>query len=138
MILPKKNPADPMMTVFALLIPTSIGFQLWSLWLRRRQLSDDGLDAAAMLELEIGRVNAGLRYWRHGTWFGALLMLAVFAIVLSGLSNASPMHAGGLIGGAIGGGLGLLVSAVLAWFKHRSGRRRLVYLRELQAQLSDG
>lgn len=134
----KTDTSDPMMLVFALLVPTSIGFQLWSLWLRRRQLRDDGLDAAAMLELEIGRVNTGLRYWRHGTWYGVLLLLGVYALALSGLDGAKPMHASGMIGGAIGGGLGVLVSAVTSWYKHRGARSRLAYLRELQAQLNDG
>ncbi|UHQ22956.1 hypothetical protein LVB77_20285 [Lysobacter sp. 5GHs7-4] len=126
---------DPMRTILVAMIPISIGFQLWSLWLRRRQLRDDGLDVAAMLELEIGRVNASLRYWRHGTWSALLLMLAVFAFALV---DAQPKQIGGLVGGAVGGGLGALFSAAMGWFKHRSGRRRLAYLRELQAQLRDG
>ena len=134
----KTDPGDPMMTVFALLIPTSIGFQLWSLWLRRQQLRDDGLDATAMLELEIGRVNTGLRYWRHGTWFGVLLLLGIYAVALNALAGANPMHSAGLFGGTIGGGIGVLISALTSWLKYRGARRRLARLRELQAQLGDG
>ncbi|RDZ27364.1 hypothetical protein [Lysobacter silvisoli] len=134
----KTAPSDAMLLVFALLIPTSIGFQAWSLWLRRRQLRDDGLDAAAMLELEIDRANTSLRYWRYGTWFGVLLILVVFAIVIGALPQEHARDVHGNTGALVGGGLGVLVSACMAWFKARRNIPRLAYLRELQEQLRDG
>lgn len=134
----KSAPSDAMMLVFALLIPTSIGFQIWSLWLRRRQLRDDGLDAAAMLALEIDRTVTSLRYWRYGTWFGVLLFLVVYVIMLGALPQEQTRDVHGNTGALVGGGLGVLVSAGMAWFKARRNLPRLAYLRELQAQLRDG
>lgn len=133
----RADPADPMLPVLVLLIPVSIGFQAWSLWLRRRQWRDQGLDTAAMLQLDIDRVQAGMRYWRQGTWIGLLLWLGICALTIIGISDSDPRHLSGMVGGVIGGAVGLLVSVVTAWFKSRSGQRRLARLRELQRQLSD-
>lgn len=133
----KADSSDPMLPIFVLLIPVSIGFQGWSLWLRRRQWRDQGLDTAAMLQLDIDRVQAGMRYWRQGTWIGLLLWLGICALTVIGIPGSDPRHLGGMVGGVIGGAIGLLVSVVTAWFKSRSGQRRLARLRELQRQLSD-
>lgn len=133
----KAESSDPMLPVFALLIPVSIGFQAWSLWLRRRQWRDQGLDTAAMLQLDIDRVQASMRYWRQGTWIGLLLWLGICALTAIGIPDSDSRHLSGMVGGVIGGAIGLLVSVVMAWFKSRSGQRRLARLRELQQQLSD-
>lgn len=133
----KAEPSDPMLPILILLIPVSIGFQGWSLWLRRRQWRDQGLDTAAMLQLDIDRVQASMRYWRQGTWIGLLLWLGICALTVVGIPDSDPRQLSGMAGGVIGGAIGLLVSVVMAWHKSRSGKRRLARLRELQRQLSD-
>ncbi|MEG3789520.1 hypothetical protein V1318_05260 [Lysobacter sp. CCNWLW3] len=133
----KAEASDPMRPVFVLLIPVSIAFQAWSLWLRRRQWRDEGLDTAAMLQLDIDRIQAGMRYWRQGTWIGLLLWLGVCAFAVLGIPDSDPRQLSGIVGGVIGGAIGVLISVAMAWLKSRSGRRRLARLLELQRQLSD-
>ena len=58
-----------------------LGYQAWSLWIRRRQFRDPGLDAAALLTLEIDRAQTSIHYWRYGTWIGVLMLAALWVAV---------------------------------------------------------
>ena len=54
-------------------------------WLRRHQWSDAGLEADALLALEIRRARTVVLYWRWGMWTCVLLWLGVYAYFLAGV-----------------------------------------------------
>lgn len=115
-----------------------VAFQAWSLWIRRRQLRDEGLDAAALLALESERARTSLRYWRYGMWVGLVLWLLTCAVGVTLAWQAGASELGRLIGGMTGGGIGLVLSALMAWYITRKARARLLQLRALQDELGDG
>jgi len=110
------------------------GFQCWSLWSWRRQVSDSGLDAMAMVELEIERSRISLRYWRVSIWLAVAMWVALYALAMLGVS-ASGADTGDVVArklvhalGAVGlVGIGF---ALWAWW---SGRRTRAHLAKMLA-----
>ncbi|MGH8075931.1 MAG: hypothetical protein ACREPE_01210 [Lysobacter sp.] len=123
--------------LFAAVIVTLLGYQAWSLWIRRRQLRDQGLDARALLSLEIDRARTSIHYWRYGTWIGVLMIVALSAavalMVLPHIDDARELER--LIGGGVGGALAAVGCAVFAWWRGRHMRARITRLRALSDEL---
>lgn len=121
-----------------------VGCQGWSLWIRRRQVRDSGLDVRALLQLERDRIFTSLRYWRVNVWVVALAWIGLCAMLLWGL--AAPTGDGGVAGQSppelawivLANLPVLLGSALFGWWWCRRSRARLARLRALQDALDDG
>ena len=130
----------PVTVVIGLLV-ILVGFQGWSLWIRRRQVSDSGLDAKAMVDLEIARARTSLRYWRVSIWLSVAMWLMLYAAAMLGIGMvgtpadaiSADKWAGILVGaGSVGIGFG-----IWAWWLGRRTSARLLRLRGLRDELSD-
>ena len=138
---PGRADIAPAMVIGAMLVLA--GFQAWSLWIRRRQLGDRGLDAAAMVALEIERARTSLRYWRMSTWVTLGLWVGLYAAVLSDVMAPELLDPRPLgqfnkwVGSLVGGAFVLLASALWAWWLGRRTGARLVRLRRLQDEMRD-
>lgn len=117
------------------------GFQGWSLWSRRRQMGDSGLDARAMVDLEIARARTSLRYWRVSIWLSVAIWLALYVLAMLGVwatdANADAETAHGLAGALIGAGSVGIGFAVWAWWLGRRTRARLLRLHGLRDEMRD-
>ena len=123
--------------LFAAVIVILVGYQAWSLWIRRRQLRDKGLDAAALLSLEIDRARTSIDYWRYGTWIG-VLMLVVLAVAVASMvlpQIDDPRELERMVGGGVGGAVGAVGCAVFAWWRGRQMRARIARLQALRDEL---
>lgn len=121
--------------IFAALAASLVAWQGWSLWIRRRQLGLDGLDAAGMLALEIERARTTVRYWRWGMWAGIALWLLVIGAVMIGTAPDSAMR-GALSGTSVAINAILFgLCGVFAWWCGRRCRARIRVLEALRAQL---
>lgn len=129
----------PAVVIGAMLV--LVGFQCWSLWIRRRQLGDSGLDAGAMVALEIARARTSLRYWQMSTWvalglWGGLYAVAMLDIISPEFRDPRPVYPLGKWIGALGASaVVLLASALWAWWLGRRNRARLARLSRLQAEI---
>lgn len=126
-------------STFAGTVALLLGFQGWSLWIRRRQIRDTGLDVRALLALERDRVATSLLYWRVNTWLAVTLWAALFGLLLAGelAPDAielpmTPRQAG--LSLAINAPF-LLGLAGFAWWWCRRSRSRLARVQALQDQL---
>lgn len=123
--------------LFVAVIVLLLGYQSWSLWIRRRQLRDQGLDAAALLTLEIDRARTSIDYWRYGTWIGVLMIVtlsaAVASMVLPHIDD--PRELDRMIGGGVGGAVAAVGCAVFAWWRGRQMRARIARLLALRDEL---
>lgn len=123
--------------LFVAVIVILLGYQAWSLWIRRRQLRDQGLDAVALLSLEIDRARTSIAYWRCGTWIGVLMVVALAAAVASMVwpHVDDPRELERMIGGGIGAALTVVGGAVFAWWRGRHTRARIARLHALRDEL---
>lgn len=137
----RSDPAGIAPAVVIGLLLILAGFQGWSLWIRRRQVSDSGLDARAMVELEIDRARTSLRYWRVSIWLSMAMWLALYAVATLGVwvadANADAVTADKWAGILIGAGSVGIGFAVWAWWRGRRTSARLVRLRGLRDELRD-
>jgi hypothetical protein len=115
-----------------------VGFQGWSLWIRRRQIRDVGLDARALLALERSRIDTSLRYWRTNAWVTVALWVALFAMLMAATgvgADEMPMTPRqAALALALNAPLVLAV-AVFAWWWSRRCRARRGRVVALQAEL---
>ncbi len=125
--------------VIIALVVTLCGFQGWSLWIRRRQVSDSGLDAIAMVELEIARARTSLRYWRVSIWLAVAMWLGLYAYAVvsgftlpvgSGVTDARKLFLGLWAGAATG-----VCFALWAWWLGRRTQARLARMLWLREEL---
>lgn len=140
------RPGEAVFSPVALVVVAALllGGQGWSLWIRRRQVRDSGLDARALLQLERDRIATSLGYWRINVWVAALLWVGMGAMLLWGL--AAPTGDGGVAGQSppelawivLANLPVLLGSAVFGWWWCRRSRVRLARLRALQDAMDDG
>ena len=123
--------------LLAAVIASLLGYQAWSLWIRRRQLRDHGLDARALLSLEMDRARTSIHYWRYGTWIGVLMLVALSAAValMVPAHGADAREAARLIAGGVGGAVGAGGCAVFAWWRGRHMRARIARLQALRDEL---
>lgn len=114
------------------------GFSAWTIWNRRAQLRRTELAPAALVDSEVQRVHAALRFWRVNTRVMLVLLVAVASLALAqGL---------GWIDGASRARWWItalfnlpLAAASIAWDRRRSRqlRQRLESLEALRRQLAD-
>ena len=134
------EPAGVASAVIIGLLVIVTGFQGWSLWIRRRQVGDSGLDASAMVDLEIDRASTSLRYWRVSIWLSVAMWLALYAVAMLGARVANGNADGvtdKLAGGLVGAGSVGIGFAVWAWWLGRRTRARLLRLRALRDEMRD-
>ena len=116
-------------------------FQAWALWIRRRQIGDSGLDARAMVDLEIARARTSLRYWRVSIWLSVAIWFALYALAMLGVSvsdtNPDIVSADKLVGSLVGAGSVCIAFGAWAWWRGRRTRARLARLHGLQDELRD-
>lgn len=116
-----------------------LGFQGWSLWIRRRQVSDSGLGALAMVELEIARARTSLLYWRVSIWVAMAMLLALYAFAMlapMALTDGVTLREVG--SSLVAVGLICMGSGVWAWWLGRRTQTRLVRLRRLRDEMREG
>lgn len=111
-------------------------YQGWSLWIRRRQLRDEGLGARALLSLNIERARTSIQYWRVGVWVGVLMMAALtFAPLHVWPAATTDYELGKMAGGWVGGAAASIGCALFAWGYGRRLRARIARLREVLREL---
>lgn len=120
-----------------------VGFQAWSLWSRRRQVGDSGLDARALVDLEIARGQTSLRYWRVSIWLSVAIWLGLYGLAMLGAwvadanADADAVTAdkwAGILAGAGSVGIGF---AIYAWWLGCRTVARLQRLRQLRDEMRD-
>ncbi len=117
-----------------------LGFQGWSLWIRRRQVRDSGLDVRALLALERDRIKTSLQYWRVNTWLAVALWCVLCGILMyvlvapagHGGSGMSPKQ---LMASLLVNAPLMLGFATFAWWRCGRDRTRLERLQALQDEL---
>jgi hypothetical protein len=102
-------------------------YQVGVLWLRRRQLRDDGRNVADLVDLEIRRTRAGITYWRISMWTAMAIWLALSLVVWFDASDA--LRRGFFVMIAINGPM-MLAAAIFVW---RRGRRSLARIARFEA-----
>ncbi|GAB2626601.1 hypothetical protein [Novilysobacter erysipheiresistens] len=126
-------------SALAVTIALLLGFQGWSLWIRRRQVRDSGLDVRALLALERDRISTSLLYWRVNSWLAVAMWVALFGLLLAGVLAPdaialpmTPRQAALSLAINIPLVLGL---AGFAWWWCRRSRSRLARVQALQDEL---
>ncbi|GAB2668568.1 hypothetical protein [Arenimonas aestuarii] len=111
-----------------------VAYQAYMVWLRRREWSEAGLDATALLDLELRRCATTLHYWRFGMWTVLLMWLGLYGFWLWLLAqDGEPSRAAGLVGGLY---INVLVIPLMGLYGlwrcrlARQRRERLLALRE--------
>lgn len=107
-------------------------YQISVLWLRRRQLRDDGRSVADLVDLEIRRTRSGITYWRISLWSGMALWLALSLVVWFDASDT--LRAGFWIMIAINAPI-MLGAAVFIWWRGRQSLARIARFEALRDQL---
>ncbi|MGY0557808.1 hypothetical protein [Lysobacter sp. A421] len=117
-----------------------LGVQGWSLWIRRRQVRDSGLNVRALLALERDRIRTSRLYWRVNVWLAVALWCVLFGVLMQGL--VVPADDGGSGMSLRQAMASLLVNApvtlgfaTFAWWWCGRGRKRLQRLQALQNAL---
>lgn len=111
-------------------------FAGWTIWSRRRLWRDFGLDAAAMVDLEIARAHNALRYWRVNSvvacalWLVVVVMLSAQQFAITG----APHGRSGWVAVAINLPLVLAALALEHW-RARKLHARIQVLRSMQDEL---
>ena len=110
-------------------------YQGYMVWLRRREWSEAGLDAAALVELELRRCATTLYYWRFGMWSVLVLWIGLYAFWLAALAQSGPgPRVDGLMGGLYINVLVIPAMGVYGLWRSRQARQRRERLRALREQ----
>jgi hypothetical protein len=115
-----------------------LGCQVWSLWIRRRQWRDSGLDMRALLTLEQDRIVTSQRYWRFNIWAVVGIWTGLAAWLLYATSPAAgdaARFARSALVSLLVNLLVLLGFALYAWWSARRNRARLARMRQLREEL---
>ncbi len=107
-------------------------YQASVLWLRRRQLRDDGRGVADLVDLEIRRTRSGITYWRISLWTGMALWLGLALVVWFDASDA--LRTGFWLMIAINGPM-MLAAAIFIWWRGRRSLARIARFEALREQL---
>lgn len=119
-------------TVFLGLGVALVVYQIGVLWLRRRQLRDDGRSVADLVDLEIRRTRSGITYWRISLWTAMAMWLALSLVVWFDASDA--LRAGFWLMVAINAPI-MLAAAVFVWWRGRKSLARIARFESLRDQL---
>jgi hypothetical protein len=109
-----------------------IVYQAGVLWLRRRQLRDDGRSVVDLVDLEIRRTRSGITYWRISLWTAMAMWLALSLVVWFDASDA--LRAGFWLMVAINAPI-MLAAAVFVWWRGRKSLARIARFESLRDQL---
>ncbi|MGY0618212.1 hypothetical protein [Lysobacter sp. A378] len=117
-----------------------LGVQGWSLWIRRRQVSDSGLNVRALLALERDRIRTSRLYWRVNVWLAVALWCVLFGVLMQGLvvpadDGGSGMSLRQAMASLLVNAPVMLGFATFAWWWCGRGRKRLQRLQALQNAL---
>ncbi len=111
-------------------------YQAAMVWLRRRQWNDSGLDAGALLALELRRARTVLLYHRWGIWTCVGLWLVFYALLLVGMAQDAPFkQLAGLVGGLLGASLTFPLAGLYGVWRCGQARARIGRLQAMRAQL---
>ena len=111
-------------------------YQAYMVWLRRREWSEAGLDASALLEVELRRCATTLHYWRLGMWLSLAIWVGLFGLWLYALQAGWPdQRVGGLMGGLLANVVLLPALGVYGLWRSRQARARCQRLRALRELL---
>lgn len=136
MLMPRTRPLEAW--VFAGLALVLVAYQAVVLWLRRRQLGDAGVDAAALVELELRRLRTTRRYWRISAWTGVGLWLGLYALFVWMLrTTESPLaDDGASLGVALAVNVVMMPAACAwAWWRSRLALQQQARFEALRRQL---
>lgn len=121
------------LTIFLLI------YQGWSLWLRRRQFRNGGLDAHALLMFEIDRARTSVLYWRVGVWVSLLMVVALTLASLQFWFLASTEIKPAKMAGAwVGSAVATVACAIFAWGYGRFLRARIERLQQMLREMGEG
>ena len=121
--------------LFGVLAVLMTAYQAYMVWLRRREWSEAGLDAAALVELELRRCATTLYYWRFGMWSVLVLWIGLYAFWLAALAQSGPgPRVDGLMGGLYINVLVIPAMGVYGLWRSRQARQRRERLRALREQ----
>lgn len=112
----------------ALLVP----YQAAVLWLRRRELRDEGLDVAALVALEIRRATSGITYWRLSVWTAMAMWVGLVAVAL--LEPAGRLRQDLWVFQLVYTPM-MLACGAFAWWRGRRSRERIARYQALRDQL---
>lgn len=111
--------------LFGVLAVLMTAYQAYMVWLRRREWSEAGLDANALLDLELRRCATTLHYWRFGMWSVLVLWLGLFGFWLWMLGQPDPgSRAEGLMGGLYANVVVIPLIGVYGLWRSNQARRR--------------
>lgn len=111
-------------------------YQAYVIWLRRRELSESGLDGPALLDMELRRCATTLHYWRVGMWTAMAIWGVVYAVFWAGVLGAwSRPEVAGLFGAVLGNLVAMPLIGIYGLIRCRQVRRRRERLQGLRAQL---
>lgn len=111
--------------LFAGLAVLMTAYQSYMIWLRRREWSEAGLDATALLDLELRRCATTLYYWRFGMWSVLGLWLGLFGFWLWAMGQPAPgASVEGLMGGLYANVVMIPAIGVYGLWRSRQARRR--------------
>lgn len=113
-----------------------IPYQGYVLWIRRRDWSEAGLDAGALLELELRRCAGTEHYWRFGMWSVLVLWLVVYVVLMAGLRGDWPLpQVSGLLGATGANVVMIPIIGLYGLARCRGARQRRERLLALREQL---
>ena len=122
--------------IFVGLAVVVVVYQLAILWLRRRQLRDGGMDAVALVDLEIQRSRTGISYWRVSAWVMFAMWLGIYGAMLyaSADPKGQPIY-GNLLFLTVFYVPWILAAALFAWWRGRRSLARIARFESLRGQL---
>lgn len=120
--------------LFGALALSMIPYQGYVLWRRRHDWSEAGLDAEALVELELRRCAGTEHYWRFGMWSVLVFWVLIFAMLMAGLHGDWPIEQVSGLVGALGANL-VMIPLIGIYGLARCGgarqrRERLLALRQ--------
>lgn len=111
-------------------------YQAYMVWLRRREWSEAGLDASALLDVELRRCATTQHYWRLGMWASLAIWVGLFGLWLHALQAGWPAHrVDGLTGGLLANIVLMPALGLYGLWRSGQARARCRRLRALREQL---
>ncbi|WP_290593321.1 hypothetical protein [Arenimonas sp. SCN 70-307] len=122
--------------LFGALALSMIPYQGYVLWRRRHDWSEAGLDAEALVELELRRCAGTEHYWRFGMWSVLVLWVVIFAVLMAGLHGDWPIEQVSGLVGALGANVVVIpLIGLYGLARCRGARQRRERLLALRGQL---
>ncbi|MBY4599649.1 hypothetical protein K3217_29430 [bacterium BD-1] len=134
--LARRDPSPVHAWLFGGLAAFLVPYQAYMLWLRRREWREAGLDAAALVEVELRRCDTTEHYWRVGMWGALAIWGVVYGLMMAGLLAGWPRgEVAGLVGATLGNIIVLPLMGLYGLWRCRDARARRRRLLGLRRQL---